>query len=176
MSKLIHSIVSVTEGHHWGDGKAYECACGTEFSDSGRIKTHIRMFNNPVEIDHESQEWKDNSARILSTYKLLASTKLDDIFAKYEELGFVVIGSELRSDHSVHSTDSKIVFVDSEFIRPSRNDDELAYILLTMFFYIITGEYGTVDRDPYMVNYGETYARLVFSYTDNGTPERFINK
>ena len=175
MDKLIHSVASVDNGQLWGSGKFYTCSCGTTLRSSDRFKNHIDISNNPIEIDYESQEWKDNSRRVLSTYEMLSSIKLDDIFAKYDELGFSVIADTLKYDYASHRSDSKIVFIDGEFIRSERNDDELSYILLFMLFHIVENESASIDRDPYSESYGDVFARLVFAESDKDVPLRFRN-
>ena len=115
----------------------------------------------------------------------LNTTNLIEILDYYKEIGIGVIADDLssREYQMFYKPSAKTIVVGREFVWKSRNDIDLAYILLVANYSVVHNKWASLTAPSNNENFkenrrsfAELYARYVFSENKEDVPMRFLRK
>ena len=117
-------------------------------------------------------------AEIISDiYKELHTTDLTELLKfLQEDKGIEVIANGLKHNLATYNRKSKMIVVGTEFIDKNRNDMELVYILLYVYYYAYLDMDGAMPKDDWYFRKQRVYVDIVFEQNNVEIPERFIWK
>ena len=127
-------------------------------------------------MNKKQKEIEDIADKIINIYKTLSTTDTKTILKQYKTLKIAVYGDELKSNLALYNHTKKSLVLSKWFTNGSRDEDELAYILLHCFYYVMEDQSTYIKETDSNRSYGDFYAKYVFNANNKPIPTRFEYK